>query len=195
VCGVVYENLNDAVGDRDRAVVLGRLPKVTGGGREELETISALSKLLTRIADEIANQCRVTYARPAGLVPPEEIEVDVTRRRMTVRSTPVSTLVLRRVAMPEMKDSDLFRDLQNGDINAFNSKRNKGEIPDLKDANLRGIDFRGANLDGVSLKGAYLPYADLRGMDLRSCDMEGASIKEAHISGVFFQIMSPSKKS
>jgi len=85
--------LNDAVGDRDRAAVLGQLPKVTGGGREELGTTSALSELLTRIAAEINNQYRVVYARPAGLIPPTEVEVDVTRRRMRVRATPAHPLV------------------------------------------------------------------------------------------------------
>jgi VWFA-related protein len=85
--------LNDSVGDRDRAVVLSKLPSVTGGGREELGTTSALAKLLTGIADEIANQYRVTYARPAGLIPPDEIDVSVTRRGMRVRSTPAHPLV------------------------------------------------------------------------------------------------------
>ena len=80
--------VREGMGDRDRAALLEQLPKVTGGGREELGTTSALAELLTRIANEVANQYLVTYARPAGLIPPTKIEVSVTRRRMTVRSTP-----------------------------------------------------------------------------------------------------------
>ncbi len=87
--------LQSGVGEPDRAVVLEQLPSVTGGGREELATTSALSELLTRVADEITNQYLVMYARPEGLIPPTEIEVNVTRRRMTVRSTPAQPLSAR----------------------------------------------------------------------------------------------------
>jgi uncharacterized protein YjbI with pentapeptide repeats len=88
--------------------------------------------------------------------------------------------------MPEIKDSDMYLDLRNGDVAAFNTKRDEGRVPDLENGHLRGVDFRGANLDGVSLKNAYMSYADFRGVDLRNCDLDGASLKEAHISGVFF---------
>ena len=84
--------LREGLGDRDRAALLEQLPKVTGGGREELGTTSALAELLTRIANEVANQYLVTYARPPGLIPPTKIEVSVTRDRMTVRGTPAHPL-------------------------------------------------------------------------------------------------------
>jgi VWFA-related protein len=82
-------------GDRDRASLLQQLPKVTGGGREELGTTSAVPKLLAQMANEISNQYLVTYARPVGLIPPEEVEVKVTRRRHRVRSTPSRPIVVR----------------------------------------------------------------------------------------------------
>ena len=82
-------------GDRDRGAVLEQLPKVTGGGREELGATSALSAMLTRVANEISNQYLLTYARPVGLIPPEEIEVKVTRRRHQVRGTPSRPIMLR----------------------------------------------------------------------------------------------------
>ncbi len=87
--------LLEGSGDRERAAVLQQLPRVTGGGREELGATSALAELLTRVANEITNQYLVTYARPPGLIPPTEIEVSVTRRRMTVRSTPAHPLPVR----------------------------------------------------------------------------------------------------
>ena len=46
-------------------------------------------------ANEISNQYLVTYARPVGLIPPEEVEVKVTRRRHRVRSTPSRPIRLR----------------------------------------------------------------------------------------------------
>ena len=82
-------------GDRDRASLLQQLPKVTGGGRQELGTTSAVPKLLAQMANEISNQYLVTYARPVGLIPPEEVEVKVTRRRHRVRSTPSRPIMVR----------------------------------------------------------------------------------------------------
>ena len=88
-------SLLEDVGDRDRASLLQQLPKVTGGSREELGATSAIPKMAARIGNEISNQYLVTYARPIGLIPPEEIEVKVTRRRHRVRSTPSRPLVVR----------------------------------------------------------------------------------------------------
>jgi len=82
-------------GDRDRASLLQQLPKVTGGGRQELGTTSAVPKLLAQMANEVSNQYLVTYARPVGLIPPEEVEVKVTRRRHRVRSTPSRPIMVR----------------------------------------------------------------------------------------------------
>ena len=72
---------------RERARLFEQLPKVTGGIREELGNSSAVPKVLGQIAHDISNQYLVTYARPVGLAPADEIEVSVTRRRHRVRST------------------------------------------------------------------------------------------------------------
>ena len=84
-----------SAGDRDRASLLEQLPKVTGGSREEIGSSSAVAAMLTRMANHIGNQYLVTYARPVGLIPPEEIEVKVTRRRHQVRSTPSRPIIRR----------------------------------------------------------------------------------------------------
>ena len=62
---------------------------------EELGTTSAMPKMLARIGNEISNQCLVTYSRPIGLIPPEKIEIEVTRRRHRVRHTPSRPIVVR----------------------------------------------------------------------------------------------------
>lgn len=87
--------LQEDSGDRDRAALLQQLPKVTGGGREELGNTSAIPKMLARIGNEISNQYLVTYARPLGLIPPEKVEVKVTRRRHRVRGTPSRPIMVR----------------------------------------------------------------------------------------------------
>ena len=74
-------------GARERARLFEQLPKVTGGIREELGNSSAVPKVLGQIANDISNQYLVTYARPVGLAPADELEVSVTRRRHRVRST------------------------------------------------------------------------------------------------------------
>ena len=84
-----------SAGDRDRASLLEQLPKVTGGSREEIGASSAVGAMLTRMANHIGNQYLVTYARPVGLIPPEKIEVKVTRRRHQVRSTPSRPIIMR----------------------------------------------------------------------------------------------------
>ena len=90
-----FGSLLSGVGEADRAAVLQQLPTVTGGRREELGTTSALSELLTRVADEISNQYVVMYARPDGFFSPTQVEVSVTRDGMTVRSTPAEPLPQR----------------------------------------------------------------------------------------------------
>ncbi len=87
--------LVQGTGDRDRAKLFEQLPTVTGGAREELGASSAVPQILTQIANDITNQYLVTYARPVGLVPPEEIEVRVTRRRHRVRGTPSRPIRVR----------------------------------------------------------------------------------------------------
>jgi VWFA-related protein len=87
--------LQEDSGDRDRASLLQQLPKVTGGGREELGNTSAIPKMLARIGNEVSNQYLLTYSRPIGLIPPEKLEIKVTRRRHRVRSTPSRPIMVR----------------------------------------------------------------------------------------------------
>jgi hypothetical protein len=41
---------------------------------------------LPRVADELLNQYQVTYARPETLIPPEKLQVAVSRPGVTVRA-------------------------------------------------------------------------------------------------------------
>lgn len=71
---------------RQREITIAEGAVDTGGRREHLLTSMALEDRLRDLAVELKNQYRVDYARPAALVPPEEIRVGVRRADLTVRA-------------------------------------------------------------------------------------------------------------
>ena len=64
---------------RNRSIVLGRGTIKSGGRQDQVLANSAVPMALDRVADAIFNQYVVTYGRPDALVPPETIEVKVTK--------------------------------------------------------------------------------------------------------------------
>ncbi len=76
-------------GQRNREMFLEAATRATGGSRIPLLSSLALAGALNRLADELTNQYRITYARPETLIPPEKIEVSVTRPGLTARGTPI----------------------------------------------------------------------------------------------------------
>ena len=73
----------------DRAVTIDEGTKTTGGSNEDILTSNALPNVLKRLATDLINQYRVTYARPARLVPPETISVSVNKPGLTARAVRV----------------------------------------------------------------------------------------------------------
>ena len=73
-------------GRRQREITIEEGASATGGRREHLLTSMALEDRLHGLAVELKNQYRVDYARPAALIPPEKIDVDVRRPGVTVRA-------------------------------------------------------------------------------------------------------------
>lgn len=69
---------------------------------------------------------------------------------------------------------------------AFNRLKAEGKAPDLRQANLSGLDLRKADLKGLDLTGCYLRGANLCGLDLTGCNLQGASLKGALVSGALF---------
>jgi len=76
-------------GGRNRAIVLDQGTSLSGGQRVDLLSSMGLGDALKRLAAELSNQYLVTYARPESLIPPEKIEVSVTRPGLVARGTPV----------------------------------------------------------------------------------------------------------
>lgn len=71
---------------RNRNVVLAEGTERTGGRRDQILTPSGIAEALPRVADELLNQYMVTYGRPESLIPPEKMQVTVSRPNVTVRA-------------------------------------------------------------------------------------------------------------
>ena len=71
---------------RNRQLVLAEGTEQTGGRREQLLTDMALPGALQKIGDELLAQHVVTYGRPESLVPPERIQVTVTKPELKARA-------------------------------------------------------------------------------------------------------------
>jgi VWFA-related protein len=74
---------------RHRESLFDRGTRETGGRRQNVLSSMALNDALTKLADDLSNQYRLTYARPDSLIPPESLEVDVKTVGLTARGTPV----------------------------------------------------------------------------------------------------------
>jgi len=66
----------------DRRLLANR----SGGRRDQVLAASGLAEALPRVADDLLHQYVVTYGRPDKLVPPEKIQVTVSRPGATVRA-------------------------------------------------------------------------------------------------------------
>ena len=88
VFNITPPNLGD-FGQRNREMFLDAATSATGGARVLLLSSMAIDGALTRLADELANQYRITYGRPESIIPPKKIEVSVRQPDLTARGTPV----------------------------------------------------------------------------------------------------------
>jgi hypothetical protein len=73
---------------RNRAFVLDRGPKESGGTRIDVLTSQAFEAKLLELAAILKNQHRVVYARPPQLIPPEKIEVTATKPTIEMSGAP-----------------------------------------------------------------------------------------------------------
>ena len=64
---------------RNRAVVLDRGPRESGGTHEDVLSSQAFEMKLKELAAILKSQYRVVYARPQALIPPEKFEVSSTK--------------------------------------------------------------------------------------------------------------------
>ena len=82
--GTPNPNLSDELRNRNQVVALG--PQRTGGRRDSVLALTAAAPRMKQLAAELLNQYVVTYARPDTLIPPEKLEVTVTKSGLTARA-------------------------------------------------------------------------------------------------------------
>jgi hypothetical protein len=82
--GQPSDSLEDEM--RNRNAVIADGTSLTGGRRDQVLAESAIAERLLRLADELTNQYVVSYSRPETLIPPEKLDVSVSKRGLTVRA-------------------------------------------------------------------------------------------------------------
>jgi VWFA-related protein len=71
---------------RNRNIVIAEGTELTGGRRDQVLAESGLTDRLNQLADELLNQYVVSYSRPETLIPPEKLDVSVSKPGLTVRA-------------------------------------------------------------------------------------------------------------
>jgi hypothetical protein len=71
---------------RNLNMVIAEGTKNSGGRRDQILAVSGIPEALLRVADDLNNQYVVTYGRPDRLIPPEKLQVTVSRPDVTVRA-------------------------------------------------------------------------------------------------------------
>lgn len=82
--GIPPASNNDEL--RNRNLVIAEGTEQTGGRRDQLLADTAIPDRMRQLADELATQYLVTYARPETLIPPEKISVGVSTPGLTARA-------------------------------------------------------------------------------------------------------------
>ena len=82
--GTPNTNLSDELRNRNQVVAVGT--ERTGGRRDNVISLTAAAPRMKQLAEELLNQYVVTYARPDTLIPPQKIEVTVTKPGLTARA-------------------------------------------------------------------------------------------------------------
>ena len=82
--GPVHQTVGDEIRNRDQVVAIGT--ERTGGRRDNPLAYTAAGSSMKQLAAELLNQYVVTYARPERLIPPEKIDVTVSKPGLTARA-------------------------------------------------------------------------------------------------------------
>ncbi|HET7220160.1 MAG TPA: hypothetical protein VFJ02_19025 [Vicinamibacterales bacterium] len=77
---------NDSDELRNRNTVMAEGTSLTGGRRDQILAESGIDERLVQLADELTNQYVITYARSDKLIPPEKLDVSVSKPGIVVRA-------------------------------------------------------------------------------------------------------------
>jgi nucleosome binding factor SPN SPT16 subunit len=75
---------SDEIRNRNQVVAEGT--ERTGGRRDQVLALNGAASRMKQLANELLHQYVVTYGRPETLIPPEKVEVTVTRPGLTARA-------------------------------------------------------------------------------------------------------------
>jgi hypothetical protein len=82
--GMPSSSMADEMRNLNQTIAEGT--KDTGGRRDQVLATSGIPEALLRVADDLLNQYVVTYGRPERLIPPEKLQVTVSKPDVTVRA-------------------------------------------------------------------------------------------------------------
>ena len=82
--GMPNTSMDDEMRNRNSVIAEGT--SRTGGRRDQVMAVSGIAEALPKLADELLAEYEVTYGRPESLIPPEKIQVTVSRPGVTVRA-------------------------------------------------------------------------------------------------------------
>lgn len=82
--GPVHTTMGDEIRNRDQVVAIGT--EETGGRRDNVLAFTGAGQRMAQLANELLDQYEVTYARPDRLIPPEKIDVTVSKPGLTARA-------------------------------------------------------------------------------------------------------------
>jgi len=82
--GMPSSSMSDEMRNLNQTIAEGT--KDTGGRRDQVLATSGIPEALLRVADDLLHQYVVTYGRPERLIPPEKLQVTVSRPDVTVRA-------------------------------------------------------------------------------------------------------------
>ena len=72
---------------RERGIVIDEGTSISGGRRQDVLSSMAYNDALARVAEDLANQYKVVFARPGALVPPKTFDIRVTDPKLKARGT------------------------------------------------------------------------------------------------------------
>jgi Ca-activated chloride channel homolog len=82
--GMPSSSMADEMRNLNQTIAEGT--KDTGGRRDQVLATSGIPDALLRVADDLLNQYVVTYGRPERLIPPEKLQVTVSKPDVSVRA-------------------------------------------------------------------------------------------------------------
>jgi len=82
--GTPSSSQNEEIRNRNQTIAIGT--ERTGGRRDNVLAFTAAAPRMKQLAAELLNQYVVTYARPETLIPPDKLEVTVTKPGLTARA-------------------------------------------------------------------------------------------------------------